>query len=116
MSIKEYRMRKLEPQQYEKLVKKDFEKVPYCDEKDILFSEFRTDLFTIAVGCIHMVETEMGSLWGHPNAYAPPARGYEERFNRIRNETFDRVNVLIDKWKDKLVENKDLIKERKHQQ
>jgi hypothetical protein len=113
--LKEYRMRKLEPVEYEKLVKKRFDSVPDYDEKDVLFAEFRTDLFTIGVGCIHMVETYMGHLWDHPNAFAAPARGYEERFNSIRNETFDRVNVLIEKWKEKLVENKEDIKERKHQ-
>lgn len=108
--IKEYRMRKLDPHDYEKLIKKKYNSK--YDEKDILFSEFRTDLFTIVVGCIHMLEVEMGHLWDHPGSYAPPARGYKGRFDRIRTELFDRVNLLVDKWKDKLVDSKEDIKER----
>lgn len=115
MSIREYRMRKLKTEEYEKLTQKKYNKVDDLDERDILFAEFRTDLLTITVGCIHMVETQMGSLWGHPNAFAPPARGYEERFRIIREETFDRANVLIEKWKEKLVDSKEEVIKRNKQ-
>ena len=115
MNIKEYRMRKINSQEYEKLIQKKYERLKDIDEKDILFAEFRTDLFTIGVGCIHMIEVELGYLWNHPGSYAPPARGNKSRFDKIRNEIFDQVNALVEKWKDKLVDSKEEITERNKQ-
>lgn len=104
MSLKEYKMRKdkkeIDPATYEKLVRG---KLKNATEEENLYASIRSDMMTVAVGCIHMVETHMGALWDHPGALAPPPKGYEKRFLAMREEIFDRVNIMLDKWKDKLI-------------
>lgn len=77
------------------------------DSNKKLYSEFRRDIMTVGVGCISLIEDHFGYLWG---AGLPLSEldcnqfDNRERWEEARRDMFDRINIILNKYKELLLD------------